>query len=401
MMSVSHKMTNFRYLYLVSCTGLLLLISSCASNDLKNGRDWGSMKDPDKEAFCSIIIYRQIGFGYPTKLVKASSNHLSRSISKYYNKHSGRKPISIAIEESWIGTINYLDLRLRKYRNDEKNPSIIFKTRTKIQNSYPDGIGSIKIGDSKHDVYNKLIESKKIRFSMAFFYDFSHNFSTSYSREGTSLFKIYTNRSKFIQIANVLHSQNNNFFDVWNAKVQIRDEVYLDTIELFNKEFEIEWLFGQNGILREIKLHTTCYYKDGLRPMTGDYYKAYLEVKKFNDFVVDIYAEKYSKPDLLKTYPDFTNSKCHNVARWTSKDIETLIYVCEKCSTRSDGGHAWLTKTSCKFVFFIRIFDENYFEQLEVKEKIRKTEKLRQNKVKLEEEYEKKKLQIKDTIGLI
>lgn len=163
--------------------------------------------------------------------------------------------------------------------------AILFFAATAFTEECPTGIASIKLGDSKRTVYDKIVKSKHIEC-----------------------------KSKDYQS--------------WLTNLDGRRRE--DEIKLFDRQFCTIWTFSKKDKLYKIDLET---FSTIIVP--GFEHCSKKEVKLLNTFIVNQYSKKYGKPRFLdlNAYPSCNDlSRCFcDVARWRfPNDISVKMHVSKR-----------------------------------------------------------------------
>ncbi|MBW2014498.1 MAG: hypothetical protein JRI69_12050 [Deltaproteobacteria bacterium] len=129
----------------------------------KKGHDWQSLPKSEKVAFCSALILEKEGLGVHTsETVELAAKYFAGRINYYYETHSLNDPMSEAEAWAYPETKKMLDGLSSKDKKTVKDDKTTQKKSVAEPKKYPTGIGSIKLGDSKRTVYNKIRKSKNI-----------------------------------------------------------------------------------------------------------------------------------------------------------------------------------------------------------------------------------------------
>jgi len=307
----------------------------------QNGHDWHTIPKSEKIAFCSALIFEKEGLGvYPSEKVKLAGNYFAGRINRYYEIHPLDNPMSKAVEWAYPETRKILEgLTIDDKKVDREKKITTNKSASK-KNKYPTGIGSIKFGDTKRNVFNKI--------------------------------------KKFNYITFPDHCKNPTF-DEWSKNLNHEWRTYCQgTIKLFDEEFEIEWKFSKRDKLYNIKCNAFI--------ALAGYYRierSKEEVKNFNKSVIEVYLKKYGKPSYsnINAYP-IKDGSCPYVAKWNfSKKVSVEMYVC-------------LDSEREVIYFYLNTTDQKEFTKVKEDEK-------KEEEERLEREKEQKQKEMKKTKDLI
>jgi hypothetical protein len=168
----------------------------------------------------------------------------------------------------------------------------LFFTVSAFPAQLPTGIASVELGDSKKDVYVKILESKHMAFDKLYFPNIPANYRT------------------------------------WWREHEESPVFCRERIGLFGKVFDINWVFGEDDKLHRIELESVATVPSPSEGIDGR-----KELREFANLVVGRYSEKYGQPSYLKlnSYPEDVLYRYY-VAKWSfANDARVEMFVRKEC----------------------------------------------------------------------